>query len=64
MNRQLIYKQQEDEDKRRGYTGYWAGGRYYSPTNRPPIDTVHRGSTSTAKTGFFSRMMSSFRSSG
>ena len=64
MNRELIYKQQEEEDKRRGYSGYWAGGRYYSSTNRSPIGTVHHGTTGTTKTGFFSRMMSSFRSSG
>jgi hypothetical protein len=64
MNRELIYKQQEEQDKRRGYSGYWAGGRYYSSTRNPAIDTVQRGATGSTKSGFFSRLASSFRSSG
>ena len=62
-NRQLFYMQQEEEDKRRGYTGgYWSGGRYYNPS-RPSGGGHEMGRTSTgaAKTGFFSRIGSSFR---
>lgn len=62
-NRQLFYQKQEEEDKRRGYTGgYWTGGRYYNPS-RPAGAGQHFGQTSTgsAKTGFFSRLGSSFR---
>lgn len=61
VNRQLLYKQQEEEDKRRGYSGYWSGGRYYSHYGRYG---GNRSSTGAAKTGFFSRLTSSFRSSG
>lgn len=63
VNRQLLYKQQEEEDKRRGYSGYWSGGRYYSYHGRYG-DYYGRSSTGAAKTGFFSRLSSSFRSSG
>lgn len=62
-NRQLHYQQQEQEDKRRGYAGgYWSGGRYYNPS-RPAGggQSVGRTSTGSAKTGFFSRLGSSFR---
>jgi hypothetical protein len=62
-NRQLLYQKQEEEDKRRGYTGgYWSGGRYHNPSR--PADggqQVGRTSTGSAKTGFFSRLGSSFR---
>lgn len=63
VNRQLLYKQQEEEDKRRGYSGYWSGGRYYSYHGRYG-DQHGRSSTGAAKTGFFSRLSSSFRSLG
>lgn len=62
-NRQLLYMQQEEEDKRRGYTGgYWSGGRYYNPS-RPSSGgrAFGRSSTGAAKTGFFSRLGSGFR---
>jgi hypothetical protein len=64
MNRELIYKQQEEQDKRRGYSGYWAGGRYYSSTRNQAIDTAQHGTAGKTKSGFFSRLASSFRSSG
>jgi len=62
-NRQLFYMQQEEEDKRRGYTGgYWSGGRYYNPTRPASVGReIGRSSTGSAKTGFFSRLGSSFR---
>jgi len=63
-NRQLHYREQEQEDKRRGYTGgYWSSGRYYNPS-RPAGggQQVGQTGTGTAKTGFFSRLGSSFRS--
>lgn len=63
MNRQLLNKQQEDDDKRRGYSGYWSGGRYYTYYGRYG-GHVNRSSTGRAKSGFFSRLASSFRSSG
>ncbi|MEN6622954.1 MAG: hypothetical protein ABFD50_15570 [Smithella sp.] len=63
MNRQLLYKKQEEEDKRRGYSGYWSGGRYYTSHGRYS-DHYGRSSTGAAKTGFFSRLAGSFRSSG
>lgn len=62
-NRQLFYQQQEEEDKRRGLTGgYWSGGRYYSPS-RPASGGQQLGQAGTgkAKSGFFSRLGSSFR---
>ncbi|MEN6375846.1 MAG: hypothetical protein ABFD75_13855 [Smithella sp.] len=64
MNRQLLYKQQEEDDKRRGYTGYWSGGRYYSNYHGRYNDQFGRASTGSAKSGFFSRLGSSFRSLG
>jgi hypothetical protein len=63
-NRQLLYREQEEEDKRRGYTGgYWSAGRYYNPS-RPTGggQQVGRAGTGSAKTGFFSRLGGSFRS--
>jgi hypothetical protein len=65
VNRDLIYKQQEEEDKRRGHTGgYWSGGRYYGSSHPATGDAVGRSNTGAAKTGFFSRLGSSFRSLG
>jgi hypothetical protein len=64
VNRQLLYKQQEEEDKRRGYSGYWSGGRYYSHYNGRYNDHFGRAATGSAKSGFFSRLGSSFRSLG
>ncbi|PKN19787.1 MAG: hypothetical protein CVU71_05280 [Deltaproteobacteria bacterium HGW-Deltaproteobacteria-6] len=63
LNRQLFYRQQEEEDKRRGYTGgYWSGGRYYNPSRSAGGgQQVGRPGTGSAKTGFFSRLGSSFR---
>lgn len=63
LNRQLFYQQQEEEDKRRGYTGgYWSGGRYYNPSRSAAGgQQVGRPGTGSAKTGFFSRLSSSFR---
>lgn len=63
-NRQLFYQKQEQEDRRRGYSGgYWSGGRYYNPS-RPAGGGQQVGPVGTgkAKTGFFSRLGSSFRS--
>ena len=62
-NRQLMYMQQEEEDKRRGYTGgYWLGGRYYNPSRSAGGGhAVGRSSTGAAKTGFFSRLGGGFR---
>jgi hypothetical protein len=62
LNRELVYKQQEEEDKRRGYTGYWSGGRYYGSSRRAGGDAVRPPATGSAKTGFFSRLSSGFRS--
>ena len=66
LNRELFYKQQEEDDKRRGYSGYWSGGRYYSPNPRTSGGDRQwaRSSTGSAKTGFFSRLSSGFRSLG
>jgi hypothetical protein len=64
VNRDLIYRQQEEEDKRRGYSGYWNGGRYYSSSRTSPVNSVKSTSSGSTKTGFFSRLASSFRSSG
>jgi len=62
VNRQLLYRQQEDEDKRRGYTGgYWSGGRYYNPSRPAGGQQIGQAGTGKAKTGFFSRLGSSFR---
>ncbi len=64
-NRQLHYQRQEQEDKRRGYTGgYWSGGRYYNPSRSAGGDQLQRSGTGSAKTGFFSRLGSGFRSLG
>jgi hypothetical protein len=63
LNRELIYKQQEEEDKRKGYTGYWSGGRYYSPSHYSDKDRIGR-STGSAKSGFFSRLARGFRGLG
>lgn len=64
VNRDLIYRQQEEEDKRRGYSGYWNGGRYYSSSRTSPVSSVKSTGSGSTKTGFFSRLTSSFRSSG
>ena len=65
LNRELIYKQHEEEDRRRGYTGgYWSGGRYYGSSRPAAGDNIGRPATGAAKTGFFSRLGSSFRSLG
>ncbi len=64
LNRELVSKQQEEEDRRRGYTGYWSGGRYYSHNRQGGGNYVGRSSTGSAKSGFFSRMGGSFRSLG
>jgi hypothetical protein len=64
VNRQLVGKQQEEEDKRRGYSGYWQGGRYYSASPIRPSNTGKGIGSGSTKTGFFSRLIGSFRSSG
>lgn len=62
-NRQLHYREQEQEDKRRGYAGgYWSGGRYYNSSRPAGSDQMRRPGTGSAKTGFFSRLGGSFRS--
>ena len=62
VNRQLLYREQEDADRRRGYTGgYWSGGRYYNPSRPASGGQVGQAGTGKAKTGFFSRLGSSFR---
>ena len=64
VNRQLLYQKQE-EDNRRGYMGgYWSGGRYYNPSRPAGGTQVGQAGTGKAKSGFFSRLGSSFRSSG
>jgi hypothetical protein len=63
VNRQLLYREQEEEDKRRGYTGYWSGGRYYSSSRSSSgRQQVGRSGTGSAKRGFFSRLGGGFRS--
>jgi hypothetical protein len=60
VNRDLVNRQLEEEDKRRGYSGYWSGGRYYS--SHPYTGTAARSSST--KSGFFSRLGSSLRGLG
>ncbi len=62
VNRQLLYQKQEEEDKRLGYRGgYWSGGRYYNPSRPAGGQEVGQAGTGKAKSGFFSRLGSSFR---
>jgi hypothetical protein len=65
VNRQLVGRQMEEEDKRRGYSGYWSGGHYYSSFPRTSAGSSVKGASSgSIRTGFFSRLAGSFRSSG
>lgn len=65
INRQLVGKQMEEEDKRSGYSGRWSGGHYYSSYPRNSSgNAIMSSSSGSTRTGFFSRLSSSFRSSG
>jgi hypothetical protein len=65
INRQLVGRQMEEEDKRSGYSGRWSGGHYYSSYPRTSSgSSVKSTSSGSTRTGFFSHFTSSFRSSG